>query len=343
MQLQEFDFEFPRELIALKPALRGQARLMAINKSSHHIDYDLKTGDFLNFPKPGDLVVLNNTKVIKARLLGHFDTGGQAEIFLIRQVSTLPHVWEVLLRPGRRMKAGKKIKIGPAWATVLPQAHPKAGVSFIEWDIDGLNFSSFVDQYGEVPLPPYIKRSADKEDDTQYQSVFALVPGSVAAPTASLHLSASMLDNLKNQGVNLAYVTLHVGLGTFSSVEVEDIQNHPMHGEWYQVSAETADLLTSTKSRGGRIFAVGTTVSRVVETFWDQGCIAGEGWTHKFIYPGYKWQGVDALLTNFHWPKSTLFMLVSSLLGTENAQNAYKLAIQENFKLFSYGDAMLIY
>lgn len=343
MKLSDFDFSFPTELVALEPAPRGKSRLfVAPRDKDMPFDSTGTVADLVRYIGPNDLVVLNNTKVMRARLIGQFEGGGKGEVFLIKPQDGPKNIWQVMLRPGRRMREGKKVYFPEkVCATVLPRVEGE--ISRVEWNIPSNEFQDFVEQWGQIPLPPYIKRDAVASDDQNYQTVFAEVLGSVAAPTASLHFNEELLDAIQAKGAKFARVTLHVGLGTFAPVQEENVEKHPMHSEWYHVSNETAQLLIDTKKNGHKIWAIGTTSARVVETFWDKGCVAGSGWTNKFILPGYQWQGVDGLLTNFHWPKSTLFMLVSSLLGKDRAQKAYGRAMAEQFRLFSYGDAMLIY
>jgi S-adenosylmethionine:tRNA ribosyltransferase-isomerase len=327
-----------------------------------------KASDLVRILKPGDTLALNDTKVLRARLHGHANlkegmglessrASVDCEILLLKphshpypgtakdgHSSAQAATWECLAKPGRKLTKGKRIEFTEGfWAEVV-EILPE-GERVLRFNVQGENFFKKLEKVGEIPLPPYIRRTPDAADAETYQSVFAQHLGSVAAPTASLHFSNEMLEEVQCKGVNLAKLTLHVGAGTFRPVQTEKIEDHPMHSERFWLSAETAEVLNRTRQIGGRIFAVGTTAARVLETCGgdtESPLQAQNGETRLFIKPGYTWKSVDALLTNFHWPKSTLFMLVAGMIGTERAQVAYAEAIARGFRLFSYGDAMLI-
>ncbi|MBW7476242.1 tRNA preQ1(34) S-adenosylmethionine ribosyltransferase-isomerase QueA [Paenibacillus oenotherae] len=348
MNVNQFDFELPESLIAQTPlAERTASRLLSLErhtgKVGHHSFREL--ADMLH---PGDTLVLNNTRVLPARLLGvKADTGAKVELLLLKQLEG--DRWETLAKPAKRLKLGTELAFGDDGtgspllrATIVSEG--EMGGREIEFHYDGI-FQELLDRLGEMPLPPYIKERLD--DRERYQTVYAKHEGSAAAPTAGLHFDEPFLEQLRLKGVRIAYVTLHVGLGTFRPMSVELIEEHTMHSEYYELSAETAKILSETREQGGRIVAVGTTSARTLETvaqrFADESIGACSGWTDIFIYPGYKFQLVDALLTNFHLPKSTLVMLVSALAGQEAVMKAYKEAIQQEYRFFSFGDAMFIY
>jgi S-adenosylmethionine:tRNA ribosyltransferase-isomerase len=355
MLTSDFDFSFPTEQIALHPVPRGQARLMIIPKSGElPADFPLaaepegwafgKAEDLISILKPGDLLALNQTKVLRARLHGRLESGAACEVFLLKQRdSGNGESWECLARPGKKLKPGSRV-VFPKGLEAEVVSVLAEGERLLRFNRNGADFQDLLESIGEVPLPPYIRRAPESKDAETYQTVFARHPGSVAAPTASLHFSQAMLADARNKGIETAELTLHVGAGTFRPVQSGRAEDHPMHSEWFDLPDESAVKLNAAKSRGARIVAVGTTAARVLETCCDHaGNFApSSGETRLFIRPGYAWKGVDALWTNFHWPRSTLFMLACALLGTQRAKAAYAEAIRRGFRLFSYGDAMLI-
>ncbi|MFC4100004.1 tRNA preQ1(34) S-adenosylmethionine ribosyltransferase-isomerase QueA [Paenibacillus xanthanilyticus] len=347
MNVQDFDFELPERLIAQTPlADRTASRLLMLDKATGATRHGGFT-DLAGMLKPGDTLVLNDTRVLPARLLGaKADTGAKAELLLLKQ--TTGDRWETLAKPAKRLKIGTELVFGDDGSgapllRAIVTGEGEMGARAVEFRYEGI-FQEILDKLGEMPLPPYIKeRLSDRE---RYQTVFSKHAGSAAAPTAGLHFTTAFLEQLSSNGIDIAYVTLHVGLGTFRPMSVERIEEHEMHSEYYELSAETAELLRATKARGGRIVAVGTTSARTLETVagrFPEGPVACSGWTDIFIYPGYEFKLVDALLTNFHLPKSTLVMLVSALAGKEAVMNAYKEAIEQEYRFFSFGDAMFIY
>ncbi len=307
--------------------------------------------DLLRILRPGDVLALNDTKVLRARLHGTLDSGGAVEVLLLKPrfgAGENAAVWECMARPGKKLRPGRRLSFGvegsgPGLVAEVLEILPE-GERLLRFDKGGAEFHDALEAIGKIPLPPYIRREADAADAETYQTVFAENPGSVAAPTASLHLSEPMLEELAARGVGAAKLTLHVGAGTFRPVQTERAEDHPMHSESFVLPGDSARRLNAARQAGGRVVAVGTTAARVLETRADAGgnLSPGTGETAIFIHPGYRWKAVDALLTNFHWPKSTLFMLVASKLGTERAKAAYAEAIRRGFRLFSYGDAMLI-
>ncbi|MFB9327225.1 tRNA preQ1(34) S-adenosylmethionine ribosyltransferase-isomerase QueA [Paenibacillus aurantiacus] len=347
MNVQDFDFELPERLIAQTPlADRTASRLLMLDKTTGATRHGRFT-DLAEQLRPGDTLVLNDTRVLPARLLGaKADTGAKAELLLLKQ--TTGDRWETLAKPAKRLKIGTELVFGddgsgkPLLRAVVT-GEGEMGAREVEFRYEGI-FQEILDQLGEMPLPPYIKeRLSDRE---RYQTVFSKHAGSAAAPTAGLHFTKEFLEQLTSNGIDIAYVTLHVGLGTFRPMSVERIEEHEMHSEYYELSEQTAELLKATKARGGRVIAVGTTSARTLETVagrFHEGPVACSGWTDIFIYPGYQFKLVDALLTNFHLPKSTLVMLVSALAGKEAVMNAYKEAIEREYRFFSFGDAMFIY
>ena len=339
MLLSDFDYNLPEELIAQTPCEpRNHPRLMVLDKTAktieHHHFYDLK--DQL---VPGDTLIFNDTRVMPARLIGHREsTGGKVEVFLLRRING--DEWETLVKPGKKALAGNIISFGTELSCEI-MSHTDFGGRIVKFHYTGI-FEEILDRLGETPLPPYIHEElADKE---RYQTVYSKEKGSAAAPTAGLHFTTEMLDELKAMGVNLGFVTLHVGLGTFRPVNVEKIEDHVMHKEYYCVPEETAKLICDTKARGDRVIAVGTTSIRTLESASERkGFIeAKSGWTEIFIYPGYEFKIVDAIITNFHLPKSTLLMLISAFSDKEFILQAYEEAIKEKYRFFSFGDAMII-
>ncbi len=340
MKKSDFYFDLPPELIAQDPLEdRSSSRLLCLDKETGEVIHR-HFRDILDYLRPGDCLVLNNTKVIPARLLGvKEDTGAHVEVLLLKRREK--DVWETLVKPGKKCKAGAKLSFGDGLlkATVLETV--EEGNRLISFEYEGI-FEEILDKLGEMPLPPYITHKL--QDKNRYQTVYAKYEGSAAAPTAGLHFTQELLQEVQKKGVHIAYVTLHVGLGTFRPVKEENVLEHHMHSEFYQVTEETAQLINETKAQGGRIICVGTTSCRTVESASDEeGVIhAGEGDTQIFIYPGYRFKILDALITNFHLPESTLVMLVSALAGREHVLEAYQAAIKEGYRFFSFGDAMFI-
>ncbi|MGI6373762.1 MAG: tRNA preQ1(34) S-adenosylmethionine ribosyltransferase-isomerase QueA [Patescibacteria group bacterium] len=344
--LTEFDYDLPPALIAQKPINpRDKSRLLSINRQTGEIAHQ-RFYQILNYLRPGDLLVLNNSKVFPARLIGHKETGGRVEIFLLRQKEAN---WECLLRG--QVSVGQIIKLDQSCQARLV-AKNQAGTYLLNFNLHPEKFWATIEKIGEVPLPPYIKRTKQRASDKKrYQTVFASDQqvGSVAAPTAGLHFTKRLLKQIKSQGVDLAYLTLHVGLGTFAPVKTPRITDFKIHQEYLQLSQETIAQILETKRRGGRVIAVGTTACRALESLnWQK--LAQESqlsdqaqWTNIFIYPGYQFKIVDALITNFHLPQSSLLMLVSAYLGLETTKKVYQLAIENEYRFFSYGDAMFIY
>jgi S-adenosylmethionine:tRNA ribosyltransferase-isomerase len=337
MRLEDFDYDLPPELIAQTPAReRTSSRLLHLDGNTGVLR-DLAFRDIVELIAPSDVLVLNDTRVIKARLFGRKSTGGRIELLVERVLSTN----EVLAqtRASHPPRDGSRIVFaGELQATVLERMGGFVRLRFENCD----DVLAVLDRHGEVPLPPYIEHVADENDAERYQTVYAREPGAVAAPTAGLHFDEPVLDHLRQRGVTIAYVTLHVGAGTFQPVRSSDLMEHEMHAEWYRVSQETVDAVTRAKSRGGRVVAVGTTTLRALETAAAAGLQRGLGETRLFIVPGYRFRAVDRLITNFHLPKSTLLMLVSAFGGYENLRAAYRHAIAHGYRFYSYGDAMLI-
>ncbi|MGI6002540.1 MAG: tRNA preQ1(34) S-adenosylmethionine ribosyltransferase-isomerase QueA [Lachnospiraceae bacterium] len=340
MKKSDFYYDLPKELIAQDPLEdRSGSRLMVLDKNtgaiSHHIFRDII--DFLN---PGDCLVINDTKVIPARLHGiKEETGAHIEVLLLKRREG--DIWETLVKPGRKAKKGTRIDFGDGLLKCEVVDVIEDGNRLIHFEYDGI-FEEILDRLGEMPLPPYITHKL--KDQNRYQTVYAKYEGSAAAPTAGLHFTPELLQAIEDKGVRIARITLHVGLGTFRPVKAENIEDHQMHSEYYQVTSEAADLINKTRQEGGRIIAVGTTSTRTLETVADENGFVKPcgGWTQIFIYPGYKFKCIDALITNFHLPESTLIMLVSALAGRENILNAYNTAVAEKYRFFSFGDAMFI-
>ncbi len=336
----DFYFELPPELIAQDPLEeRTSSRLLVLDRHtgavSHHVFREI--GDFL---RPGDCLVLNNTKVIPARLLGEREgTGAHVELLLLKRKSV--DVWESLVRPGKKCRPGTRLTFGDGLLKAEILETVEEGNRLVRFSYEGI-FEEVLDRLGEMPLPPYITHKL--QDKNRYQTVYAKHEGSAAAPTAGLHFTKELLAGLEKKGIRLAYVTLHVGLGTFRPVKEENLLEHHMHSEHYQVSQETADLINKTKAEGGRIICVGTTSCRTVESAADEEGILRPGSedTNIFIYPGYRFKVLDALITNFHLPESTLIMLVSALAGREHVLAAYEEAVRERYRFYSLGDAMMI-
>ena len=339
MKTSDFNFELPEELIAQTPLeRRDSSRLLTLDKNTgavgHHHFYDLP--DFL---RPGDCLVLNDSRVLPARLIGHRPTGGTCEVLLL--VDRGEGCWECLVRPGKKLRTGAQIIFGQGQLTATIERELEDGKRLVQFHYQGI-FLEILEELGKMPLPPYIK--AELENQERYQTVYSKVVGSAAAPTAGLHFTPELLDNIQDMGVKVCYVTLHVGLGTFRPVKAEDIRDHEMHSEFCMISQETADIINETKRNGGRVICVGTTSCRTIESFAaeDGTMTQRSGWTNIFIYPGYRFKVLDALVTNFHLPQSTLIMLVSALAGREHVLNAYQEAVKEKYRFFSFGDAMFI-
>ncbi|GAA6394016.1 S-adenosylmethionine:tRNA ribosyltransferase-isomerase [uncultured Flavonifractor sp.] len=339
MKTSDFNFELPEELIAQTPLeRRDSSRLLTLDKNTgavgHHHFYDLP--DFL---RPGDCLVLNDSRVLPARLIGHRPTGGTCEVLLL--VDRGEGCWECLVRPGKKLRTGAQIIFGQGQLTATIERELEDGKRLVQFHYQGI-FLEILEELGKMPLPPYIK--AELENQERYQTVYSKVVGSAAAPTAGLHFTPELLDNIQEMGVKVCYVTLHVGLGTFRPVKAEDIRDHEMHSEFCMISQETADIINETKRNGGRVICVGTTSCRTIESFAaeDGTMTQRSGWTNIFIYPGYRFKVLDALVTNFHLPQSTLIMLVSALAGREHVLNAYQEAVKEKYRFFSFGDAMFI-
>ncbi|HHQ4318770.1 tRNA preQ1(34) S-adenosylmethionine ribosyltransferase-isomerase QueA [Clostridium perfringens] len=340
MKVSDFYFELPEELIAQYPLeKRDSSRLMVLDKKTGEIEHR-KFHDILEYLNEGDTLVLNNTRVLPARLIGEKEeTGGKIEFLLLKRIEG--DKWECLAKPGRKAKVGTVFTFGEGKLKAIVKEIGEEGNRIIEFMYDGI-FEQVLDELGQMPLPPYIHEKL--EDKERYQTVYSKEKGSAAAPTAGLHFTEELLKEIKDKGVNIAYLTLHVGLGTFRPVKVDDVNNHVMHSEYYHLDKENAELINKTKEAGKRVIAVGTTSSRTLETIGDENGRVREqsGWTDIFIYPGYKFKIVDNLITNFHLPESTLIMLVSALAGQENIMNAYNTAVKEKYRFFSFGDSMFI-
>ncbi|PYE49510.1 tRNA preQ1(34) S-adenosylmethionine ribosyltransferase-isomerase QueA [Paenibacillus barcinonensis] len=342
MNVDLYNFELPEELIAQTPLLdRTASRLLTLNKETgdvahHHFPH------IINVLEPGDTLILNDTRVLPARLFGvKEDTGAKAEVLLLKNVEG--DKWEALVKPGKKLRDGAVIVFSDELKAVINEVG-EMGARTLTFEYNGI-FQEILDRLGEMPLPPYIKETLD--DRERYQTVYAKHEGSAAAPTAGLHFTDELLDQIRAKGVNIGFITLHVGLGTFRPMSVDVVEDHVMHEEYYSLSQETADLINQTKENGNKVYAVGTTSCRTLETvgskFEDGMLQESSGWTSIFIYPGYSFKVIDGMLTNFHLPKSTLVMLVSALAGRENIMHAYAEAIKERYRFFSFGDAMLIY
>ena len=341
MKKSDFYFDLPAELIAQTPIERRDAsRLLVLDKDSgaweHRHFFDLP-----EYLRPGDCLILNNSRVLPARLLGQrLPGGGACEVLLL--IDRGDKTWECLVRPGKHLRKGARLSFGGGELLAEVTSVLDGGNRLVRFNYEGV-FLEVLDRLGKMPLPPYIRE--ELQDRERYQTVYSKVVGSAAAPTAGLHFTEALLQQVQNMGVKVGYVTLHVGLGTFRPVKEDNITDHMMHSEYCVIPQETADLINETKQNGGRIICVGTTSCRTLETWAaeDGTMMAKAGWTNIFIYPGYKFKVIDALITNFHLPESTLIMLVSALAGRRNVLNAYKEAVRERYRFFSFGDAMFIY
>lgn len=341
MKVEDFDFYLPEELIAQTPLLdRTASRLMVVNPNSLEVEHHT-FGHILDELNAGDCLVLNDTRVLPARLMGvKADTGANIELLLLKQ--TNDDEWETLVKPAKRVKTGTVVTFGDGLLTATCTGELDHGGRTFKFTYDGI-FYEILDQLGEMPLPPYIREKL--EDQDRYQTVYAKERGSAAAPTAGLHFTQPLLEAIKAKGVEVVFITLHVGLGTFRPVSVDSIEDHDMHSEFYSVSEEAAGVIERVKQAGGKVISVGTTSTRTLETVAsknDGKIVASHGWTNIFIYPGYEYKAIDGLITNFHLPKSTLVMLVSALASKETIMNAYEQAVKEKYRFFSFGDAMFI-
>ena len=341
MKTHDFYYDLPPELIAQTPLERRDAsRLLTLDRETGEVAHR-HFYDIAELIQPGDCLVLNDSRVLPARLLGHREpTGGAVEVLLLKDEGS--GVWECLTKPGRKTHTGTELSFGDGELTATVVGERDDGNKLVQFHYEGI-FLEVLERLGKMPLPPYIKE--ELQDQERYQTVYSRVNGSAAAPTAGLHFTPELLQALRDKGVRLAYVTLHVGLGTFRPVKAEEVTEHHMHSEFCMISQETADLLNRTRENGGRIVCVGTTSCRTIESLADENghFTARSAWTDIFIYPGYRFKAMDALITNFHLPESTLVMLVSAFAGREKILNAYKIAVQERYRFFSFGDAMYIY
>ena len=339
MKTHDFWYDLPEELIAQTPLQqRDSSRLMVLNRATGEVRHR-HFYDIVDYLQPGDCLVMNDSRVLPARLLGHRPTGGAVEILLLRDLGDKK--WECLCKPGRKMQPGSEVIFGNGELTATVAAVQEDGNRVVEFHYKGI-FLEVLERLGKMPLPPYIKD--ELQDQERYQTVYSREVGSAAAPTAGLHFTEELLEKLRDKGVKTAFVTLHVGLGTFRPVKAETIAEHHMHAELCMISQETADILNQTKAEGGRIVCVGTTSCRTLESLVnDDGSFEAKSkWTEIFIYPGYQFKAMQGLITNFHLPESTLVMLVSAFVGRENVLNAYNVAVREKYRFFSFGDAMLL-
>lgn len=340
MKTSDFYYDLPPELIAQTPLeQRDSSRLLVLNRAEDTLAHR-NFSDVIEYLRPGDCLVMNNSRVLPARLLGkRLPGGGAAEVLLLQDKGN--KVWECLVRPGKKLQQGAKISFGEGLLTATVEEVLDSGNRLVRFDYEGI-FLELLERLGKMPLPPYIKE--ELQDAERYQTVYSKINGSAAAPTAGLHFTKELLRKIEEKGIRLAYVTLHVGLGTFRPVQVDDVTNHHMHSEFCMIDAQTAALLNETKACGGRIVCVGTTSCRTLESLADETgrFTESSAWTDIFIYPGYHFKAMDALITNFHLPESTLIMLVSAFAGYDPVMNAYHEAVKERYRFFSFGDAMLI-
>ena len=340
MKTRDFYYDLPPELIAQTPLVRrDSSRLLVLNKADGSVEHR-HFHDILDYLNPGDCLVLNDSRVLPARLLGKRASGGAVEVLLLKDTGN--DTWECLTKPGRKTPVGAELSFGEGLLTATVVGAREDGNKLVRFHYEGI-FLELLEQLGKMPLPPYIKE--ELQDQERYQTVYSRVNGSAAAPTAGLHFTPELLAAIQAKGVRLAWVTLHVGLGTFRPVKAEEITDHHMHAEYCMLSAETAAILNQTRAEGGRIVCVGTTSCRTVESFAaeDGSFTERSGWTDIFIYPGYRFKAMDALITNFHLPESTLIMLVSAFAGRETVLNAYRIAVEQRYRFFSFGDAMFIH
>ena len=340
MSLHDYYYDLPEELIAQDPLEdRSSSRLMVLDKETGNVEHHVFK-EIIDYLNPGDCLVINDTKVLPARLYGNkVGTDAKIEVLLLKRREK--DVWDTLVKPGKKCKPGTVINFGDGILTGEVIDVVEEGNRLIKFNYEGI-FEEVLDRLGEMPLPPYITHKL--KDKSRYQTVYAKYEGSAAAPTAGLHFTKELLEKIREKGVKIAHVTLHVGLGTFRPVKVDNILEHHMHSEFYMVDEEDANLINTCKENGGRIISVGTTSTRTLETVTDENGVVheGSGWTQIFIYPGYKFKAIDCLITNFHLPESTLIMLVSALAGREKVLNAYEIAVKEKYRFFSFGDAMFI-
>ena len=339
MDLKEFYYDLPEELIAQVPIQkRDESRLMVLDRKKQTIEHKIFK-DILEYLKPGDCLVRNNTKVIPARIYGKKETGANVEFLLLNNIEG--DIWEAIVRPGNKLHIGTKVSFGEGLLDAEILEVMEGGTRKVKFTYNGI-FNEILDKIGLMPLPPYIHEELKEKD--RYQTVYAKYQGSAAAPTAGLHFTEELLEKIKAKGVEIANVTLHVGIGTFRPVKVEKIEEHHMHSEHYYIKKEDAEKINNAKKNGGRIISVGTTSCRVLESIANENGLVQEteGDTSIFIYPGYKFKCIDALITNFHLPESTLIMLVSTLAGKENVLNAYNIAVKNKYRFFSFGDAMFV-
>lgn len=340
MQLKDFYYDLPQELIAQNPLLdRASSRLMRVDKVTGEITHGIFK-NICDYLKLGDCLVINDTKVIPARLFGaKEDTNAKIEVLLLKRKSD--NTWETLVKPGKKCKIGTRIIFGDGLLVGIVEDVLEEGNRLIRFEYDGI-FEEILDKLGQMPLPPYI--TVQLEDKNRYQTVYAKYEGSAAAPTAGLHFTKELLQKIEDMGVKIAHVTLHVGLGTFRPVKVDNILEHHMHSEFYMVDEENAKIINDAKASGNRVISVGTTSCRTLESCADKKghIVSGSGWTDIFIYPGYDFKIIDGLITNFHLPESTLLMLVSAFAGREHIMEAYKVAVKEKYRFFSFGDAMIL-
>jgi S-adenosylmethionine:tRNA ribosyltransferase-isomerase len=341
MRIEEFDYHLPLSLIAQYPSSqRGETSLMILHRQTGVFEHQAFQ-DIAKSLRAGDLLVMNNTRVLPARLIGKKETGGRIEMLLIPSWNGSGGQWKALIKGSRKVKRGSRIQFEPGLQGEIEEV--KAGKARVSFSYDG-EVAELLRKIGHVPLPPYIKRGDEPLDRERYQTVFAERDGSIAAPTAGLHFTHALLQSLKENGVRTTWITLHIGIGTFTPVKARDIEDHSMEAEWIEISEETAKEIKATKARGGRVISVGTTTTRALESFYDEngGVRSGKGMTSLFIYPSYRFRVIDGLITNFHLPKSTLIMLVSAFAGKDLLMRAYQEAVDRKYRFYSYGDAMLI-
>ena len=340
MKTSDFFYDLPEELIAQDPLEdRTASRLLVLNREKGAVEHKIFS-DVIDYLNEGDCLVINNTRVIPARLIGEKEgTGGKVEVLLLKRRAN--DVWETLVKPGKKLRPGARVTFGDGRLRAEVLEVVEEGNRLVKFHYEGI-FEEILDSLGEMPLPPYITHKL--EDKEMYQTVYAKFDGSAAAPTAGLHFTKELLNKIEEKGIKIASITLHVGLGTFRPVKVDDVNNHHMHTEWYEVNAEAADIINETKRNGGRVICVGTTSCRTIESVADENGYmkAKTGETDIFIYPGYKFKVMDGLITNFHLPESTLVMLVSAFAGKENVLAAYETAVKERYRFFSFGDAMIL-